>query len=303
MAESAVQRVARALDLVPYVSEHPGIQIGELAEKFKTSEKQIIQDLELIFLCGLPGYTPYELIDLTYEDGMVTIIEPQLLNKPRKFSETEGVVITLGLSLIKDSTADSDAIEAIDRLLEKLSRIFNASIQATIADYVKPVLYDQIISAIKSGNLIQFNYQSLSDDSISNRKVKPIQISVKRGYYYLIALEVISQEERTFRIDQMANLKVSIDSKAADQKLSRTKESFEFTLKTSDRFITEKYHEIFSEITSVGDTFIIRGEVSNLQWLQRWLLSNSPAVQISAPDSVRETIKNRAQATLNLYQN
>ena len=303
MAESAVQRVARALDLVPYVSEHPGIQIGELAEKFKTSEKQIIQDLELIFLCGLPGYTPYELIDLTYEDGVVTIIEPQLLNKPRKFSETEGVVITLGLSLIKDSTADSAAIEAIDRLLVKLSRIFNASIQAAIADYVKPVLYDQIISAIKSGALIQFNYQSLSDDSISNRKVKPIQISVKRGYYYLLALEVFSQEERTFRIDQMANLKISIDSKAEDQKLLRNKESFEFTLKTKDRFITEKYQEIFSEITSVADTFIIRGEVSNLQWLQRWLLSNSPTVQISAPDSVRETIKNRAQATLNLYQN
>ena len=303
MAESAVQRVARALDLVPYVSEHPGIQIGELAEKFKTSEKQIIQDLELIFLCGLPGYTPYELIDLTYEDGVVTIIEPQLLNKPRKFSETEGVVITLGLSLIKDSTADSDAIEAIDRLLDKLSRILNASIQATIADYAKPVLYDQIISAIKSEALIQFNYQSLSDDSISNRKVKPIQISVKRGYYYLLALEVISQEERTFRIDQMANLKISIDSKAEDQKLLRNKESFEFTLKTNDRFITEKYQEIFSEVSSVGDTFIIRGEVSNLQWLQRWLLSNSPTVQISAPDSVRETIKNRAQATLNLYQN
>ena len=99
-----------------------GIQIGELADKFNTSEKQIIQDLELIFLCGLPGYTPYELIDLTYEDGVVTIIEPQLLDKPRKFSETEGVVITLGLSLIKESTADSAAVKAIDRLLDKLCK-------------------------------------------------------------------------------------------------------------------------------------------------------------------------------------
>jgi predicted DNA-binding transcriptional regulator YafY len=303
MAESAVQRVARALDLVPYVSENPGIQISDLAERFKTSEKQIVQDLELIFLCGLPGYTPYELIDLTYEDGVVTIIEPQLLDKPRKFSETEGVVITLGLNLIRDSTSDLAAIEAIDRLLSKLSRIFNASIQATIADYVKPFYFDQIVSAIKSAVFIQFNYQSLSDDSVSYRKVKPVQMSVKKDYYYLLALEGNSQEERTFRIDQMVDLKIAKDDNAEDQKIFKNKENFAFFLRTSDRFITEKYREIFSEITSVGDTFTIRGEVSNLQWLQRWLLSNSPAVEISAPDSVREAIKNRAQATLNLYQN
>ncbi|MEI7561376.1 MAG: WYL domain-containing protein [Actinomycetes bacterium] len=303
MAESAAQRVARALDLVPYVSEHPGIEIAELAKRFNISEKQIIEDLELIFLCGLPGYTPYELIDLTYEDGVVTIIEPQLLDKPRKFSETEGVVITLGLNLIRDSTADLSAIEAIERLLDKLSRIFKAPVQATIADHVKPFLYDEIVRAIKSGVFIQFNYQSLSDDSLSYRKVKPVQISVKKGFYYLLAIEGNSQEERTFRIDQMVNLKITNDDKAEDQKVLKNKESFVFSLRTSDRFITEKYREIFSEVSSVGDTFTIRGEVSNLQWLQRWLLSNSPAVEISSPDSVRKAIRNRAQATLNLYQN
>jgi predicted DNA-binding transcriptional regulator YafY len=303
MAESAVQRVARALDLVPYVSEHPGIEIAELAKRFNISEKQIIQDLELIFLCGLPGYTPYELIDLTYEDGVVTIIEPQLLDKPRKFSETEGVVITLGLNLIRDSTADLSAIEAIERLLDKLSRIFKAPVQATIADHVKPFLYDEIVRAIKSGVFIQFNYQSLSDDSLSYRKVKPVQISVKKGFYYLLAIEGNSQEERTFRIDQMVNLKITNDDKAEDQKVLKNRESFVFSLRTSDRFITEKYREIFSEVSSVGDTFTIRGEVSNLQWLQRWLLSNSPVVEISSPDSVRKAIRNRAQATLNLYQN
>jgi predicted DNA-binding transcriptional regulator YafY len=303
MAESAVQRVARALDLVPYVSEHPGIEIAELAKRFNISEKQIIQDLELIFLCGLPGYTPYELIDLTYEDGVVTIIEPQLLDKPRKFSETEGVVITLGLNLIRDSTADLSAIEAIERLLDKLSRIFKAPVQATIADHVKPFLYDQIVRAIKSGVFIQFKYQSLSDDLLSYRKVKPVQISVKKGFYYLLALEGSSREERTFRIDQIADLEISVGDISENQKSIKNRDKFSFTLRTRDRFITEKYREIFSDITLDGEIFTIRGEVSNLQWLQRWLLSNSPAVEISSPDSVRKAIRNRAQATLNLYQN
>jgi proteasome accessory factor C len=78
MAESALNRAARALDLVPYITENPGVAIEDLADKFQVSSQQIVKDLELIFLCGLPGYTPYELIDLNFEDGVVTIIEPQL---------------------------------------------------------------------------------------------------------------------------------------------------------------------------------------------------------------------------------
>ena len=48
MAESALNRVARALDLVPYVTENPGIAIEELAHKFQVSTQQIVKDLELI---------------------------------------------------------------------------------------------------------------------------------------------------------------------------------------------------------------------------------------------------------------
>ena len=77
MNESAVDRVTRVLDLVPFILENPGIEVSVLAAKFSISEKQILADLELIFMCGLPGYTPYELIDLAFEDGVVTVIDPQ----------------------------------------------------------------------------------------------------------------------------------------------------------------------------------------------------------------------------------
>ena len=60
MAESAAIRALRAMDLIPYILENPGISISNLSEKFSVSEKQIESDLQLIFLCGLPGYTPYE---------------------------------------------------------------------------------------------------------------------------------------------------------------------------------------------------------------------------------------------------
>ena len=49
MSESALDRTARALDLVPYLLEHQGISIAELAQVFGVSEKQINDDLIFLF--------------------------------------------------------------------------------------------------------------------------------------------------------------------------------------------------------------------------------------------------------------
>ena len=46
MAESALERTARALDLIPFLSNNPGLTINEIAEKFASSPAQIFKDLE-----------------------------------------------------------------------------------------------------------------------------------------------------------------------------------------------------------------------------------------------------------------
>ena len=96
MVNSASNRALRAMDLIPYIVENPGVSTSELAQKFSVTVKQIEEDLSLIFMCGLPGYTPYDLIDLVFEDGIVSVIDPQVLTKPRNFSKAEHVAIVLG---------------------------------------------------------------------------------------------------------------------------------------------------------------------------------------------------------------
>ena len=64
MAETALTRTARALDLVPFVIENPGISVEELAQEFQVTPTQMLADLSMIFMCGLPGYSTLEMIDL-----------------------------------------------------------------------------------------------------------------------------------------------------------------------------------------------------------------------------------------------
>ena len=102
MVDNAAIRALRTMDLIPYILENPGESISSLARKFAISEDQIEKDLQLIFMCGLPGYTPYELIDIVFEDGFVSVIDPQVLDKPRRFNKTELIVIALGLQILMD---------------------------------------------------------------------------------------------------------------------------------------------------------------------------------------------------------
>ena len=68
MVENAALRAIRLLDLVPYIVSHPGISIAELAKEFAISRDEVLKDLNLLFLCGLPGYTPLELIDISFDE-------------------------------------------------------------------------------------------------------------------------------------------------------------------------------------------------------------------------------------------
>ena len=77
-----LERTARLLDLVPYISSHQGISVKELASVFEVTQPQMINDLTTLWMCGLPGYTPLELMDLDFDSGFVTISNAPTLSKP-----------------------------------------------------------------------------------------------------------------------------------------------------------------------------------------------------------------------------
>jgi predicted DNA-binding transcriptional regulator YafY len=302
MVDNAISRVARAMDVIPYVLENPGIKIEDLAITFGVDQKQIIKDLELIFLCGLPGYTPYELIDLTFEDGLVTIIDPQLFDKPRKFTETEGVIITLGLTLLKKSISDFNQIQSIDDLIDKLSAKFKASLSTSLGDINKPAFYEEILRSINRELNLKIEYNSISEDLVSRRLVKPMRVSIKNGFYYLYATDLEIDADRVYRIDRIRSV-AEIQSKD-DVQIHKESNFVDivFELKVRNQLITEKYRDIFTEVNQFENHFMVKGESSNRQWLYRWILSHCSEIEVIEPQTLKDSVKSRAQSALALYQ-
>jgi proteasome accessory factor C len=51
----ATDQLPRLLSLVPYLLTRPGAKLSDVAKTFGVSEEQLSRDLELVYMCGLPG--------------------------------------------------------------------------------------------------------------------------------------------------------------------------------------------------------------------------------------------------------
>lgn len=301
MNESAVDRVTRVLDLVPFILENPGIEVSVLAAKFSVSEKQVLADLELIFMCGLPGYTPYELIDLAFEDGVVTVIDPQVLDKPRVFTEIEAVVLNLGLSIIKNAINDPGQIKSIDDLQKKIGTKFT-SISEISFTTSKPAFYDQVSEAITRNAAVNLTYNSISRDEVSNRTLIPKRIYLAQGNFYFIAIDTKNNQERHYRMDLILNCEISNSAHTNISSFADIEEPFEFKIQSTNKYLTERYSDLFTGVSQKGDVYLAQGRMNNPQWLKRLVISNAPDLQFLEPAYLKEEIGEQVRSTLGLYE-
>ena len=305
MSESSISKTARALDLIPFILEHQGITIQELAEKFSVSENQIYDDLNLLFCCGLPGYTPLELIDMQFEDGFVTVSEPQALDQPRKFSQSEIVSILVALDILEGIPSQLSH-EEIPNLKAKISsQLKDANRPIALSASNSPVLRE-IELALRSGQVLEIEYVSAKSDEITIRQISPIALVSASSFFYLTAWCSLAQAERTFRTDRIKSLKVldSADFKMAHGISTSEENSGQYKLLVSSkalRFMEDNSHLILSS-TRVQDGCEI--EIAGVQedWLLRTLRTYLGEISVLAPKSTEAALKDRFVRTLNRYR-
>ena len=87
------ERLPRLLSLVPYLQAHPGVAIATAAADFGVSEEQLRRDLQLLWMCGLPGHGPGDLIDLSFEGDSVSVIFDAGISRPLRLTAEEALAL------------------------------------------------------------------------------------------------------------------------------------------------------------------------------------------------------------------
>lgn len=290
------EKAARMLDLVPYITSHQGIGTSELASEFGISEEELLSDLNSLWMCG---DNRFDLIDLQFDSGYVTIRNAETLNLTRSLSQQEVISIILGLDLLEKSlTPDRQyLIEEISGLRSKLgesiSRILDASPSADIQ--LLPILEE----GLRRQKKVLISYFSPTDDEISEREITPLYFSVENDFDYLTAYCERAQAERTFRVDRIKS--AAVLQTQGSYSSSGTKDAQLFSTQVKISHNLRKSRESLGAFV-VGEGCEVTVSTYNPEWLSRTVISAAGAIEVTAPSQMRSQIAELASRTLQQYR-
>ncbi len=118
-ASGVTERLPRLLSLVPYLIARPGIRVEEAAADFGISERQLRRDLELLWMCGLPGYGPGDLVDLSFSGDTVSVTEDAGMRRPLRLTTAEATALLVALRTLAETPGVADTA-AVRRATAKI---------------------------------------------------------------------------------------------------------------------------------------------------------------------------------------
>jgi len=297
-----VEKAARLLDLVPFNSTPQGIALTELAEEFNLSESELLSDLNTLWMCGLPGYTPLELIDLEFESGYVSIRNAEVLQRVRLLTKQELVIILLGLDILRSSieTKREDLQDAISGLTRRIKEIVgNVATASPIVDSVHRAIISQ---AIASRMDLKIKYHSAIRDTVTERAITPLELSVDRGFEVLNAYCQSAEGFRTFRLDNLRSVELAGSSVSIPEPTEPADHQWQILIKSRFRTSSERFRSTYKPRESSAGEQVTVNSFSR-DWLLRNAVSTLASVEVQLPVSARSLIAEKCQQTLELYEN
>ena len=306
-------RLPRLLAMVPYFLARPGIATAEAAADFGITEKQLIKDLDLLWVCGLPGHGPGDLIDLNYEGSTVSIIFDAGMSRPLRLSAEEALVLVVALRTLAETPGVADS-EAVQRALAKVETAAGGAVDdATVAieldtDQLRlPVLQ----RALDERRALALRYYTAARDETTERTVDPLRLFEADGRHYLEAWCRSAEGVRVFRIDRIEDVQL-LDEPAeppADLELRDLAEGVyqpasehllvELTLSRAYAWVADYYS--VQTVTESEDGLRISLRVSDPAWVQSLVLGSGGHVRVLSPGWLADSIRDDAAAALAGY--
>ena len=293
-------RTARLLDLVPFLNTHQGIALKELAAHFDVTPTQMSADLMTLWMCGLPGYTPLELMDLEFESGFVTIRNAATLAKPRTITFQEGVALLLGLDLVASSIPEDrkDLQTSVESLRTRLTKMLGVPVKLSVVAAASGAVSTNISQAVQANSGLEIRYHSLYKDQISDRSIMPVDLYESNGHQYVRAYCFTANDYREFRVDRIESATAAaVPAHVSAQGVNQEKITFQITAKSHSRDVAERF-----AITDMELATAIELSSYSRQWIERSVMASGAAVILNSPLEIRAELAKKAQLMLNRYK-
>ncbi|MFV0460996.1 MAG: helix-turn-helix transcriptional regulator [Actinomycetales bacterium] len=324
--QSAADRLSRLLAMVPYLLDRRGIELDEAARHFGLSESELVDDLQLLFVCGLPGHLPDDLIEAEWESGHIYLGNADALARPLRLGMDEAVALLAGLRTLAEAAgaADSEALHsALAKLGEATGDAASASsaVTVTLDDETDPALLARLRAAVDTHRRVRLRYLVPGRDEVTEREVDPMRVVSMTGHWYLEGWCHRAQDVRLFRLSRiLADQVLDVDGTPPDHVVGRDLDQL-FTPTESDHVVTLR---ISPENGWVVDTYAaevlgqdspgssesaadqsgwqrVRVRAADPSWVVGLALRGGGGIQVLEPVELADRIADQARRALRRY--
>jgi proteasome accessory factor C len=226
-ARRSLSRLERILLLVPYCVTHPGVSIGELAKRLGATEAEILDDLNLLFVCGLPEYTPADLMEVFIDEDRVYIRMADYFGRPLRLTRTEAIPLYVKgqalVNLLEGTTNGRGGLRELTPLRSALDKLGRALLpqEGGVAELTKRIKVqlesgeaqwlELLREAITDHRAVDLEYYTYTRDALTRRRVEPHLVFATVGHWYMSGYCHLAQDRRMFRLDRIKSLDLTED--------------------------------------------------------------------------------------------
>ncbi|MXZ29961.1 MAG: WYL domain-containing protein [Acidimicrobiia bacterium] len=289
---SSAERMQRLLQLIPWVAERGGATLAEVTERFDYPADGLLDDLQrVVFMVGVPPYTPDALIEVEVEDGWVQIHFADYFRRPLRLTPPQAVALLVAAAGLLGVTGDS----ALGRGLAKLARTLGVNLAETLeirlGDATSAALL-RLQEGCRDHRLAAIRYYSYDRDAVTDRVIEPHRTFAHEGAWYVRAFCRLSGGERVFRVDRVIAaelLEETFDPPRGPVPATvwdRAAEGpwVELALAEPAHWVLDYYPA--SQIEWDGSTCLARLRLGGVAWLERLLLRAGPSARVVAGEGL-----------------
>lgn len=314
--DTAAARLSRLLALVPWLSAREGVTIDEAAAHFAVTPEQLQEDLWLLICTGRPGHQHGDLVDIQFwdEDGRISVLDPQTLDRPLRLSPDEAASLLVALRVLAQVPGphDRDALASATSKLEAAAGEAQRAadgVSVSVEPLVDTAVTVAVSQALSEGRRLHIGYVGALDER-TERDVDPLRVLTLDGRTYLEAWCRRAEAMRTFRIDRIDSAEVldlpaevptdAVPTDLGAGALRPEGSTVTLALEPGVAWIAEE-HPVDS-VTELEDGRLrVVLPVGDERWLVRLLLRTGSSVAVLDRPDLAEAVRRAASAALAAY--
>ncbi len=203
---STQRRMVRILAMVPWILANPYPMVSEVIQRFGYRNKsELAKDLSLLFVCGVPGYGPDDLIWACIDDDLVILEAADYFSRPLHLTPPEALgLLTAGMAVDGTSYGEPALTSAVRKLASVVFPDDRPVIGAELP--TEPKHLADLQKATRERRAVRITYLSAGTNRTTDRVVEPLITYASMGHWYLSAQCRLAEDHRTFRIDRIRTL-------------------------------------------------------------------------------------------------